>query len=495
MVTGRPQEPRAPPESWRLAQPKAALPTRPRRRGARVARVGGLSLVGALACLLAALPGFVGTSRASNWSRPATWSRPAPVSSTAKDQAQPEKEEDLEELEKPNLGQVLRDDRSIKATKKVGLYSFERESASDFLNGEKIAYEKTNPKSPGTEAFRRYELYKRATSVAAARKKGATSEDVMDDWYHGYLSRAKGGKKKRKKAALSFEDRVRQQQGGFLDMDRAVWNSSSWLVAESETFDEAQAEDVAEARRESIEEYLAQGQLLLAGSLMEKAAAARVPPALELWAALITALVSEGELLGAQQWHQRLIDSGLRLKRGDQYQIAMAISAEVGDVMHSTILFDRMIDAGYAPDDASYMLIFKACSRCGSEKYGERYVKKTAEKFFCAMIATDIMPQELTISVLDQVVGVPRRLVLYEALGLARPATPFAASSGSALQPDSKHGSGSPGGWQQRPRRAVTRKPSAGDSLNHRPVSRTPRASRGVTMRSLHVQQAAGDPG
>merc|ERR1712060_184280 len=54
---------------------------------------------------------------------------------------------------------------------------------------EKICFEKTNPKRPGTGAFKRYQKYKKAKTVREMLKLGGERIDVQHDFRKGYMRR------------------------------------------------------------------------------------------------------------------------------------------------------------------------------------------------------------------------------------------------------------------------------------------------------------------
>ena len=54
-------------------------------------------------------------------------------------------------------------------------------------HGWKIEYQQINPKQPGSDSWRRYELYKNCTTTAEALECGCTTADLKWDWKRGFF--------------------------------------------------------------------------------------------------------------------------------------------------------------------------------------------------------------------------------------------------------------------------------------------------------------------
>eukprot|EP00913_Durusdinium_trenchii_P014538 g13638.t1 len=118
---------------------------------------------------------------------------------------------------------------------------------------------------------------------------------------------------------------------------------------------------------------------------------------------------AESELLLYWPLRGGVLDSPSSSKSKEDFHVAMQLAAETGDLEHIAELVDEMADKGIQPKEDTYSLIFKVCQHSLDSK-----TKTFAERYFLAMISIGIEPQESTLSLMDKVVGEPRRSELWQ---------------------------------------------------------------------------------
>mmetsp|Transcript_110513 Transcript_110513/g.342680 ORF Transcript_110513/g.342680 Transcript_110513/m.342680 type:complete len:93 (+) Transcript_110513:97-375(+) len=89
----------------------------------------------------------------------------------------------------------------------------------------------------------------------------------------------------------------------------------------------------------------------------------------------------------------------------------------MGDLDAAAEWFDRMMDAGFIPQDDVYCQIFMASANAASSR-----AQILAEKFFYTMVSTGIQPQSSTAAWLGRAVGVDKRDSLFRALRVGKDA-------------------------------------------------------------------------
>eukprot|EP00930_Biecheleria_cincta_P017214 TRINITY_DN13752_c0_g1_i2.p1 TRINITY_DN13752_c0_g1~~TRINITY_DN13752_c0_g1_i2.p1 ORF type:complete len:766 (+),score=116.67 TRINITY_DN13752_c0_g1_i2:117-2414(+) len=201
--------------------------------------------------------------------------------------------------------------------------------------------------------------------------------------------------------------------------------SSKNAVAEPRPETSAEREEAKRLNEERKENATKEAETLLenalslpdvdfeqAKAIMKQSAETNLTISLTLWHAFMDSLRSNGEEVKA--WHEHFKWNMPLLCSREDYHSALNITSGAGDVKHIAVLFDKMIHLGHEPSEETYAFVFSTCVEAGTDS---RNAIKTAEKFFYAMVATDITPQASTIAAFDRVVGQQRRSVVCHSLG------------------------------------------------------------------------------